>query len=135
MSKIFEAPQSAEASPKADLRATRPGENSSKGHDRRRSARRAFDAVIRVYGSTPGGKSFYEEARTINVSTYGALLEMNVPVRVGEKLMLFNEGTQRQQICQIVNTRVLEAEVLEVAVEFPVPHAEFWQFFSARPKM
>jgi hypothetical protein len=135
MSKFIEALPSPEVSPKADLRATRPGENSSEGHDRRRSKRRAIDAVIRVYGSTLGGKSFYEDARTINVSTHGALLEMNVPVRVGEKLMLFNEGTQRQQICQIVNTRILEAEVLEVAVEFPVPHAEFWQIFSARPKM
>jgi hypothetical protein len=135
MSIIIQALRSAEAARKADLRATRPGEKSTKGHDRRRSARRAFDAVIRVYGSTLGGKPFYEEARTINVSTHGALLEMNVPVRVGQKLMLINEGTQRQQICQIAYTRVLETEALEVAVEFPVPHAEFWRVFSARPKM
>ena len=119
----------------ADLRATRPGENSTKGRNRRRSERRAFNAVIRVYGSSDSGKSFYVEARTIDVSTHGALLEMNVPVRVGQKLMLITEGTQRQQICQIVNTRVLETEALEVAVEFPVPHPEFWQIFSARPKM
>jgi len=135
MSKIFEALRSAEAVRKADLRPTRPGENSTKGHDRRRSARRAFDVLIRVYGSTLGGNIFYEEARTINVSIHGALLEMNVPVRVGQKLMLIHEGIQRQQICQIVNTQVLETEALEVAVEFPVPHAEFWQVPSARPKM
>jgi hypothetical protein len=135
MSVIIEALRSAEAARKADLRATKPRENSTKGRNRRRSERRAFNAVIRVYGSSDSGKSFYIEARTIDVSTHGALLEMNVPVRVGQKLMLITEGTQRQQICQIVNTRVLETEALEVAVEFPVPHAEFWQIFSARPKM
>ena len=129
MSKIFDALRSAEAARKADLRLTMSGENSTKGHDRRRSARRAFDAVIRVYGSTPGGKSFYEEARTINVSMHGALFELNVTVLVGQKLMLIHEGIERQEICLIVNTKVLETEAIEVAVTFPVPHAEFWQVF------
>jgi hypothetical protein len=129
MSKIFDALRSAEAARKADLRLTKSGENSTKDHDRRRSVRRAFDAVIRVYGSTLGGKSFYEEARTINVSMHGALLELNVPVLVGQKLMLIHEGIERQEICLIVNTTALETEAREVAVTFPVPHAEFWQVF------
>jgi hypothetical protein len=135
MSKIFEALRSAEAARKADLRTTRPDENLTKRHDRRRSERREFDVVLRVYGSTLSGKSFYVEARTINVSMHGALLKINVPVRVGQNLMLINEGTQRQQICQIVNTKVLETESIEVAVEFPVPHGEFWQVPPACPKM
>ena len=135
MSKIFEALRSAEASCKPEPSPTKPGVSSAKKRDRRRGERRRgerrpFDSVLRVYGTTPDGDPFYEDAHTINVSTHGALLEMNVPVSVGQKLMLINDGTDRQQICKIVKTRTLDTEVLEVAVEFPVPHAEFWQVFS-----
>jgi hypothetical protein len=136
MSKIFEALRSAEAARKPEPRPTKPAESPAKKRDRRqgerrRGERRPFDSLLRVYGSTPGGDTFYEDAHTINVSTHGALLEMNVPVSVGQNLMLINEGTDRQQICKIVKTRTLDTEVLEVAVEFPVPHAEFWRVFSA----
>jgi PilZ domain-containing protein len=136
MSKIFEALRSAEAASKAEPRSTKPAESSIKKRDRRqgerrRGERRAFDSVLRVYGSTPDGEPFYEDAHTINVSAHGALLEMSVPVSVGQKLMLINEGTDRQQICKIVKTRTLDdTEALEVGVEFPVPHAEFWRVFS-----
>jgi hypothetical protein len=92
MSKIFEALRSAEATRKAVLRPTRPNENSTKRHDRRRSERREFDVALRVYGRTLSGKSFYVEARTINTTIYGALLKMSAPVRVGQNLMLINEG-------------------------------------------
>jgi hypothetical protein len=134
MSKIFEALRSAEAARKPEPSAAKPAERSAKKRNRRRSERREFDAVIRVYGSTPDGTPFYEDAHTVNVSTHGALLEMNVPVSVGQKLMLINEGTERQQLCKIVKTRTLDTEAVEVAVEFPVPHAEFWQVFSAARK-
>ena len=131
MSKIYEALRSAEAARKTEPGATKPAERSGKKRNRRRSERREFDAIIRVYGSTPDGNPFYEDAHTINVSTHGALLEINVPVSVGQKLMLINEGTERQQLCKIVKMRTLDTETFEVAVEFPVPHAEFWQVFSA----
>jgi hypothetical protein len=113
----------------------KPSETSTKGRNRRRSERRAFDAIICVYGSSDSGRSFYVEARTINVSTHGALLELNVRASVGQKLMLINEATQRQQICKIVNIRTLDTGALIVAVEFPVPHAEFWHIFSTRRKV
>jgi hypothetical protein len=105
--------------------------NAVTARNRRRSERLEFNAQIRVYGNTDGGKSFYVEARTLNVSTHGALLELNVTARVGQKLMLINEATQRQQICKIVNVRHPHGESVIVAVEFPVPHAEFWSVFSS----
>jgi hypothetical protein len=135
MKTILEALPKTEPASKSEPRPTKSGESSPKERNRRRSERRPFDAVIRVYGSTESGKSFYEEARTINVSTHGALLELNVAARVGQKLMLINEATQRQQICKIVNIRSLDdKEAIVVAVEFPVPHAEFWHVFSAPRK-
>jgi hypothetical protein len=135
MKSILEALPTTEPANKSAPSPTKLDENSKKGRNRRRSERRAFNAVIRVYGSSDNGKSFYVEARTINVSTHGALLELNAAAHVGQKLMLINEATQRQQICKIVNIRPSDTEALVVAVEFPVPHAEFWQVFSTRRKV
>jgi hypothetical protein len=135
MKTILEAPPSAGPESNSTVAPTISRGNSTKGHNRRRSNRRAFDATMRVYGSTEGGKSFYEEAHTIDVSSYGALLELNVEARVGQNLMLINEATQRQQVCKIVNIRNLDTQSLVVAVEFPVPHAEFWQVFSSVRKV
>jgi hypothetical protein len=97
--------------------------------NRRRSTRRDFEAVVRVYGRALNGNAFYEDARTINVSVHGALLILNAPVSKGQNLLLFNEAAQRQQVCQIVDVRVRDSESTEVAVAFPSPHAEFWQVF------
>jgi len=98
----------------------------AKERNRRRSSRRGFKIFVRVYGRTPNGTAFYENARTINVSVHGALLLLTAAVSKGQKLLLFNELTQRQQMCQIVDVRPGEMELHEVAVAFPAPHAEFW---------
>ncbi len=94
--------------------------------NRRRSSRREFKTFVRVYGRTLNGTAFYENARTLNVSVHGALLLLTAAVSKGQKLLLFNEVTQRQQVCQIVDVRRGEMELHEVAVAFPAPHAEFW---------
>lgn len=135
MSKIFEALRAATNSaksggPMGKLDANRAGGGRAKGRNHRRGGRRDFDAVIVAYGHTPEGEPFYEEARTINVSSHGALLELAVPVSVGQKLMLFNDTSNRHQICQIARTHVTATATFEVAVDFPVPHAEFWEIFS-----
>ena len=135
MKKTPEAWPRTESASKSSASPAVPGENSTKARNKRRSERRELNAVIRVYGSTDGGRSFYEEARTINVSMHGALMEMNISAYVGQKLMLINEATQRQQICKIVHVRELDTEVRVVAVEFPVPHAEFWNVFSSFRKV
>ena len=98
----------------------------AKERNRRRSSRREFKTFVRVYGHSANGAAFYENARTINVSVHGALLQLTVAVTKGQKLLLFNEVTQRQQVCQIVDVRDRDTESHEVAVAFPTPHAEFW---------
>jgi len=135
MSESLSAPPNMECPRKADPHAAGLGGVAANGRNRRRSTRRAFEAVIRVYGSNLNGKPFYEDARTINVSVYGALLTLNAPVSKGQKLLLFNEAVQRQQVCQIVDIRVGDTESPAVAVAFPAPHAEFWHVFSTPDKM
>ncbi len=102
------------------------------GRDMRRSTRRRFETIIRVYGNNLKGDPFYEVAHTIDVSVHGALLVLNVPVAIGQMLLLFNEGIRRQQVCKVVDVRVRDTESLVVAVAFPTPHAEFWQAVPTR---
>ena len=128
MSKIFEALRT--AANKAKPGAPMGKLDRAKGRNHRRGGRHDFNTVVLAYGRTTEGEPFYEEARTINVSSHGALLELAVPVSVGQKLMLFNDTSNRHQICQIARTQVTATAVFEVAVDFPVPHAEFWQIFS-----
>jgi hypothetical protein len=132
VSEIISVPKRVESPGKADTLAPGLDGVAATGHNRRRSTRREFDALIRVYGNNLSGNSFYEDARTINVSVHGALLVLNVPVSKGQKLLLFNEGTQRQQVCQIVDIRIRDTESHDVAVAFPVPHAEFWHTSPTR---
>jgi hypothetical protein len=134
MSKIFEALRTAAATRKAALQMAKMDVSSSKGRNNRRVGRRDYNAMVLAYGHTPDGEPFYEEALTINVSAHGALLQLAVPVCVEQNLMLFNESSNRHQICQIARMRVLETGAFEVAVDFPVPHAEFWQIFSGHHK-
>jgi PilZ domain len=132
MSKIFQALRRVRSSgaPQTPLAVLREGR--ANGWDRRRSSRRAFDAIIRAYGRKPSEQPFYEEARTINVGIHGALLLMAMPVEDGQKLFLINEVIHDQQICRIVYTRSRNTERVEVAVEFPAPHGEFWTCPQAR---
>jgi hypothetical protein len=134
MSKIFEALRIAAATRKTAVQIAKMDVSRSKGRNNRRGGRRDYNAVVLAYGHTPNGEPFYEEARTINVSAHGALLQLAVPVCVDQNLMLFNESSNRHQICQIARMRVLETGAFEVAVEFPVPHAEFWVIFSGHHK-
>ncbi len=134
MSKIFEALRTAANAAKTGAQMGKLEGSKSKGRNHRRGGRRDFDTVVLAYGHTLEGEPFYEEARTINVSSHGALLELAVPVSVGQKLMLFNDSSNRHQICQIARTRVTETAAFEVAVDFPVPHSEFWEIFSPNHK-
>ncbi len=111
------------------------GGGTARTRNRRRSTRRAFETLVRVYGKNLNEKPFYEDARTIDVSVHGALMLLKVPVSKGQKLLLFNDATQRQQVCQIMDIRTHDTESLEVAVAFPTPHAEFWQVSPAPGKV
>ena len=109
------------------------GKAAARERNRRRSSRRDFKTFVRVYGHSVNGAAFYENARTVNVSAHGALLQLAAPVSKGQKLLLFNEITQRQQVCQIVDVRDRDKELQIVAVAFPTPHAEFWP--ASRPSV
>jgi hypothetical protein len=125
-STTMDGPGRQESPGKANPRTSELSGVAAKERNRRRSSRREFKIFVRVYGRTLNGTAFYENARTLNVSVHGALLLLTAALSKGQKLLLFNEVTQRQQMCQIVDVRSEEMELHEVAVAFPTPHAEFW---------
>jgi hypothetical protein len=127
MSKIFDAPCETECARTSQAPTTRLAEGPANGLDRRRSPRRAFVEVINVYGRRPSEEPFYEEVRTIDVSVHGALLLMPFPVEEGQEVLLVNDATHRQQVCRVVYACGWESQMVEVAVEFPTPHGEFWE--------
>src|SRR5579863_7071366 len=78
----------------------------------------SLNAVICVYGHGPTKNPFYEEARTVRVSPAGALLILGTSVSRGQRLLLLNGAGQTAVEAQIVRTRTLGAQMLEVEVAF-----------------
>lgn len=118
MSRIFEALTRAEAAAKSE---------------RRRSRRKSAAVGLRIFGYETGGKPFYQEGSTIDVSAEGALLVSSVPACEGEQLVLINGATGKLQECRIVRAHCRNTQALEIAVSFVNPDPDFWQSLPDSP--
>jgi len=125
MSRIYEAIRTAEAmrsvhgTPKGNL-------GVMELQEQRKFRRWELDVPLTVYGRGPGGSPFYQEAQAINVSAQGALIAIQAPVCEGQELLLINNFSSKEQLCQIVRVRSCGADKNEVGVKFPSPNLEFW---------
>jgi hypothetical protein len=79
-----------------------------------------------VYGYSPGRKPFHEEALLQHVSPEGGLLVLRTRVRRGQKLLLTNKFTQKEQKCFVVEPRPKDQERIEVGVEFAQRAPDFF---------
>ena len=95
--------------------------------DRRRTRRRTFVIPVYIYGHGQGEEPFHDEAHTLNVSSTGALLLLSFPVREGQKLLLTNSFTEREQDCHVVFIGTRRSRTVEAGVAFPETNADFWQ--------
>ncbi len=95
--------------------------------DRRRSRRWSLDISVYVYGHGPDKEPFHEEAHTLHVNANGALLLLSVPVRKGQKLLLTNTLTQKEQDCRVVFLGTRRSRTIEAGVAFPLTNPHFWQ--------
>ena len=95
--------------------------------DRRRSRRWVLDVSVFVYGHGPEREPFYEEARTLNVNANGALLLLTAPVRTGQRLLLTNQLTQKEQDCRVIFVGAEHVEMIEAGIAFPEANPDFWQ--------
>ena len=84
-----------------------------------------------VYGHGQGKEPFHEEAHTLHVNANGALLLLSAPVREGQKLLLTNSLTQKEQDCQVVFIGTRRSRTVEAGIAFPLTNPDFWQLPAA----
>jgi hypothetical protein len=131
MSRIFDAIKRAQLVCTAQTPPTPSEEGAVEAPDRRRSRRWMLDVSIFVYGHGPEKEPFHEEARTLNVNANGALLLLSAPVRMGQKLLLTNRLTQKDQDCHVIFVGTKHVEATEAGIAFPEANPDFWQSMSA----
>lgn len=96
--------------------------------DHRRSERLDLCVPVFVYGRASDDEPFYEETKTLEVNAYGGLITMAMGVKRGQKLLLANAVTQKEQECHVVylGPKHLNKKT-DVAIEFTQPAPDFWR--------
>ena len=123
MSKIFDALKQAESNPAKYKDTTATGERP----DRRRTSRTNLQVPLFVYGYTPTGEPFYEEACTIAINAQGGLISMRNVVPIGQRLAVMNKRDEYPQECVVLSVRARLEYGFDVAFEFPISMPQFWQ--------
>jgi hypothetical protein len=90
------------------------------------SRSRASGTTVFIYGYGQSKNPFYKETKALKVNSNGCLLILSAAVSRGQKLLLIN-ARQNPTEAEIVNTRSLSGQLLEVEVSFPAPRPDFWQ--------
>jgi hypothetical protein len=126
MSRIYDAIQSARDS------RTRNGLNTSDSlgemelPERRVTPRAELDIDLTVYGRAECDGAFYEQAKAVSGNSNGGVFLLAIPVVEGQDLLLINNGTSEEQICNVVAVRIRNIQTSEVSVTFPLPNPDFW---------
>lgn len=94
--------------------------------DKRRSQRVLLQIPVLVRAQFEGDVPLTEETRTIEVNAHGALIVLAMRVHAGQKLILRNWATAREQECRVVHIRETPSGKCGVGVAFPYPMAKFW---------
>jgi hypothetical protein len=135
MSRIFDAIQNARKSRSKDGVDTSDSLGEMELPDRRETPKKELSIDLTVYGRSEGEAAFYEQAKAISGNASGGVFLLGIPVMEGQNLLLINNGTALEQICNIVSVRTQDIQTLEVSVSFPLPNPNFWKpSGSARSK-
>jgi len=95
--------------------------------NRRRSQRVLLRIPIAVIAAGPGKKMAREQTYTLVVNAHGALIHLDLNVRVGQVVILQNPETSEEQSCRIVRINPARDAKTEVAIEFLKPSPNFWR--------
>ncbi len=99
--------------------------------ERRITPRSELDIDLTVYGRSAYEATFYERAKAISGNVNGGVILLTVPILEGQDVLLINNSTSLEQICNVVAVRVVDLETCEVSVSFPVPNPDFWKASKA----
>jgi hypothetical protein len=96
--------------------------------ERRQSPRTNAYVPLFVYGYDSAKQPFHQDTHTMQVSANGGLVRLDANVRCGQKLLLMNRVTKREQECYVVAlTKHAKRAHSHVAVSFTQPAPEFWK--------
>jgi hypothetical protein len=95
--------------------------------NRRRSQRVMVSLPVRVAATTSYGDELSEETRTISVSKHGALLQLQMDVAKGQKILLRNPATNDELECSVDYLGSMREGRREVGVSFVIPNRTLWQ--------
>ena len=127
MSRIYDAIKSARESRSRNGLDTSDFLGEMELPERRVTHRKELGIDLTVYGRSAGEAVFYEQARAISGNANGGVLLLAIPVMEGQDLLLINNGTSQEQICNIVSVHTQDIQTLEVSVSFPLPNPDFWK--------
>jgi hypothetical protein len=95
--------------------------------DRRITPRVDLAIDLTVYGRSACEEPFYEQGKAIRGNANGGVFLLAIPVVEGQDLLLINNGTSQEQICNVVSVGIRDIQTNEVSVSFPIPNADFWK--------
>jgi hypothetical protein len=96
-------------------------------HNRRRSQRVLLRIPIAVIAKGPDKKMAREQTFTSVVNAHGALIALDLPVRVGQVVILQNPEINEEQSCRVVRINPVGDGKSDVGLEFLKPAPNFWR--------
>jgi hypothetical protein len=103
--------------------------------DRRVTPRIDLDIDLTVYGRSASGGAFYERAKAVSGNANGGVFLLSVPVIEGQDLLLINNSSSSEQICNVLSVQIRDIQTSEVSVSFPLPSPAFWAPVKANRTM
>lgn len=100
--------------------------------ERRRTVRVMLNVPLKISGQADNGEKFAVRGVSHSVSLYGASLELEQSVVLGELLQLENEVTREKVDGKVVSIRRARDGKRYVAVEFTTP-VNFWHMVFPVP--
>jgi hypothetical protein len=92
----------------------------------RRSQRVILSLPVAVRAQLEGEDHCVELSRTLVVNAHGALIALALKVLPGQKLMLENLGSKKEQSCRVVHIGERKSDKAEVGIEFAESAPGFW---------
>jgi hypothetical protein len=94
---------------------------------RRRSQRLFLQVRVILEGQLADQSPFSEETHTIVVNAHGALVEIKIPLNLGQIVSLQNMRTGEKVECAVKLVTPKEARRFNTAIEFTKPNPDFWR--------
>jgi hypothetical protein len=94
--------------------------------ERRRTIRVSLTVPLTVHGRSGEGEKFVVSTHSQSVNRNGALFALELPVVMGQQLLLVNDHTTHTAECRVINVRRARDGKNYVGVEFVKEDTNFW---------